>query len=255
MATIYALHDYNVELKKQGAFEIKVEEVEKLNKEGYGIHICVNQFSGARKKDNLTKICYWLADIDGGLKTEQKRLILNLPLKPSIIVETKRGYHCYWRAIDATPKNFVEIQKGLIKRLGADEACKDVTRLLRMPGTYHMKDPEKPFLIKIIYKSDKAYTEKKMLCAYQLPKPTFKPVRIQGSNSDFMDESKWERIFKISRIGEGNRNSTFARYVFWLKDAGLTSFEIDNIINGLNQKLSQPLEQNEIDILLRSKGI
>jgi hypothetical protein len=255
MIKLYAIHDHDPDLKRKGAFEITYQEIQNHNAEGYGIFMTVNDFNGRRKAENLEKINYWLADIDEGTKEEQLSRINSLPLKPTIIVETKKGYHCYWRAINATFENYREIEKGLIQRLNADKACTDVSRLLRFPTSKHMKDPNNPFTIKIIEQNDKAYTEEKMLCAYQLPKPKLRPVKFDGEKKDFLDETKWERIFKLSTFGEGQRNATFARYVFWLKDSNLSDNEISFVINGLNQKISSPLPQYEIDILLKSKGV
>ena len=176
-------------------------------------------------------------------------------LKPSIIVETKKGYHCYWRAINATFENYKEIERGLIKKLNADKACTDVTRLLRFPTSKHMKDKDNPFFIKIIESNDKAYTEEKMLCCYQIPKPKLKPIKFDGEKTEFLNPDNWDRIFKINQLNNGNRNHTLARYTLWMKDVGLQSNEINFIINGLNQRISEPLEQPEIDNLLKSKGV
>ena len=142
MARLFAIHDYDNKLKRKGAFEIKPEEVQELNKQGYGIYMCVNEFNGARKIENLQKINFWIADLDSGTKLDMINRIEELVLQPSIIVETKKGYHCYWKAENATFENYTEIEKGLIKKLNADKACKDVTRLLRFPTSYHMKNPE-----------------------------------------------------------------------------------------------------------------
>ena len=256
MVRIFALHDYDPEFKKKGAFEITYQEIQEHNKQGYGIYIIVNDFEGTRKAENLSKINYWYADIDEGTKEQQMLGIKALPLRPSIIIETKKGYHCYWKVDGiATKENFKDIAKGLIAKLNADKACTDVCRLLRFPTSYHMKDPDNPFFIKIVEKNDKVYTEEKMLCAYQLPKPKLKPLKFDGDKKDFLDETKWERIFKLYQIGNGNRNSTFARYIFWLKDVGLQSNEVNFIINGINKKISEPLEQYELDNILNSKGI
>ena len=256
MVRIFTLHDYDNELKKRGAFEITYQEIKEYNNQGYGIYMTVNDFEGTRKADNLSKINFWYCDMDNGSKESMMLKIKSLALKPSIIVETKKGYHCYWKVEgDATKENFREIVKGLINKLDGDKACIDVCRLLRFPTSYHMKEPDSPFFVKIIEQNNKGYTEEKMLCAYQLPRPKFKPIKFDGEKKDFLDETKWERIFKISQIGNGNRNATFAKYIFWLKDLNLNNTEISYIINGINQKISEPLDQSEINTLLNSKGV
>jgi len=255
MARLYALHDYDENLKRQGAFEIRLEDVQRLNKLGYGIHHLVNNFKGERKATNCIKINYWIADIDDGTKEKMLENINCLPLKPTIVVETKKGFHCYWRAIDATAENYKEIEKGLIKRLNADVHCTDVCRLLRFPTTFHMKDPSTPFKVKVIQFNKQAFYEKEMLCTYKLPqKPRVHACQF-GNKNDFVDEKNWERLFKVSQIVEGGRNAIFAKYVLWLKDLGLPNQQIDFIINGINSRISQPLSQYEINTILHSKGV
>ena len=254
MSKLYALHDNDENLKKQGAFKIQENEVEGLNKLGYGIFQAVNEFNGARKAANCTKVCYWYADLDEGTKEEQKALIEKLPLQPSLVVETKKGFHCYFEAIDATIENFSEIEKGLIKRLNADKHCTDVSRLLRYPYTYHMKNPKEPFLI-TAEATEFKYTESQMLCAYKLPKAKVKPLKIEGGASDFIKPENWERIFKISRIYEGGRNATLVRYALWMIDLKLPSQQICYVVEGLNDLLSKPLPDWEIKQLLKGKGL
>ena len=264
---LFALHDYDDKLKMKGAIDItkpyfdlnnKGDIAARGNKKGYGIFWVVNDFEGARKKENLKKINYWYCDIDEGSKEEQRKRINSLLILPSFVIETYKGYHCYWGVKgDATLENFEKIEARLIELLNGDKHCKDPLRLLRCPGYYHMKTPDQPFLCDFVdgFGSDKGYTEQAMLDWLCHKKEEPKPVRMKktSSNSDFMDETKWDKIFKISDIYKGNRNGTLTRYTFWLKDEGLSSFEIDYIIRGINNKLTDPLPEREINQLLRSK--
>ena len=251
---IYALHDSDSELKKQGAFEIKEEETEKYNNLGYGIFWTLNEYDGRRKAKNITKINYWIADIDNGTKEEQMSKIKELVLKPSMIIESKNGFHCYWKATNATIDNYAKIERGIIQKLNADKACKDPVRLLRMPYFYHKKDINNPFLVEIVEENSKEYTEDKMLFVYEIKKPNKKPINYTGDKECFLDESQWDRLFRINQIKQGERNNTLAKYIFWLKDLGFCS-EISYIINGINQRLYNPLEQWEVDSMLKSKGV
>ncbi|MBR4973035.1 MAG: hypothetical protein IKY45_01060 [Clostridia bacterium] len=266
---IFGLHDYDDELKKKGAIDITrfVKDVKRLddvagrgNKKGYGIFWVLNDFEGARKKENLTKINYWFCDIDNGSKEEQIKRIDGLLIQPSFVVETKNGYHCYWAVEgDASIENFEKIESALIELLDGDTHCKDPLRLLRCPYFYHMKNPKEPFMVTIVkgLGSNKAYTEKQMLDVFCYKKEDTKPLPIPKvyitSKSDFLDENKWEKIFKISNIYKGNRNGTLTRYTFWLKDEGLSSSEIRYVISGINRKLTDPLPERELEQLLRTK--
>lgn len=252
MSRYYVLHDYNKNIKC-GAKNVSKLELPFYNKNGFGCFWTPNDFNGARKAENLVKINFWVADIDDGTKEEQMERINILPLKPSTIVETKKGYHCYWKAEDATLDNYRDIELGLIEKLKADKHCKDVSRLLRCPGYFHMKDPKNPFLVKVIYKDDRSFTEKKMLFCYKLPKVIYKKIDYKGDKKDFLDESKWDRIFKLNTIGEGCRNAEFSRIAFWLKDEGFSHDIVLNTIQRMNQKISRPLDNWEIKTLVNSK--
>ena len=252
---IFCIHDFDPKLKKKGAFEIQKTEIKKYNNIGYGIHHTANLYNGTRQNKNIKKINYWLADLDDGNKVQMLDNIFNLPLLPSVVVETKRGYHCYWRALDADKDNYRKIEEGIISKLNADKACKDPCRLLRYPNTYHLKNPKEPFKITILLQNDKAYTEKKMLCAFERQEAFLKPKINNFNKKDFTDPAKWERIFKIADIGDGNRNAKLVQYLFWLKDEGLTNDEIAYVISGLNNAISEPLEEDELFTILRSKNI
>lgn len=236
-----------------GAKKTPRKELEKFNKVGYGIFWTPNDFNGDRKVENLTKINFWIADIDDGTKEEQMARIQSLMLKPSTIVETKKGYHCYWKAEDATLDNYRDIELGLIKKLNADKHCKDPSRLLRVPGYYHMKDIKNPFMVKVIYSDERSFSEKQMLFCYKLPEPVYKKVEYKGEKEEFLDETKWDKIFKLNTIGEGCRNGEFSRIAFWLRDMGFTRDIVMNTIQRMNQKISRPLPDWEIKVLVNSK--
>lgn len=252
MCRYYILHDSDKSFKG-GAIQTHRRDLEKYNKQGFGVFFTPNDFNGTRKAENLVKINFWVADIDDGSKEEQMERINSLPIKPSTIVETKKGYHCYWKAEDATLDNYRDIELGLIEKLKADKHCKDVSRLLRCPNFYHMKDPKNPFLVKVVYQDDRSFTEKKMLFCYQLPKPVYKKIDYNGDKKDFLDETKWDKIFKLNTIGEGCRNGEFSRIVFWLRDEGFSKEVVMNTIQRMNQKISKPLGDWEIKTIVNSK--
>lgn len=250
----YALHDYDPCLKRQGSIEISLEMAKQYNEHGYGIYWTVNEYVGKRRIQNISRINYWYVDIDDGTKEQQMLRIQQLQFTPSMIIESKNGYHCYWQVEDkCAVEDFKCIERGLVQKLGGDIHCTDPVRLLRVPYFYHQKDPNDKFYVNVVQRSEKQYTTDKMLYVYGVMQQPHKHIARPTSTSDFLDESKWDRIFKISSIVKGNRNAMFARYIFWLKDIGLTD-SAEYIINGLNQRISDPLPQYEIDTLLRTKG-
>ena len=111
--------------------EVKESQCSYYNQKKYGVFMTFNTFEGARRlKENLKEICFWACDIDKGTKEEQFQRIKQLILKPNIIVESKNGFHCYWRAKDGTKENYQKIVKGIIKKLGADESAKGSVKFI-----------------------------------------------------------------------------------------------------------------------------
>ena len=162
MRRIFRIHD-NPEIKS-GAIETPIEQAKDYNQQGFGIFHLVNEFDGPRRAERCVKLCYWYVDMESGDKTHEQRVILeNSPCVPSFVIETKRGFHVYWKCIDATLTNYRHILRDrLIPYFNADPSASDVTRLLRRPGFFHMKDPKDPFYVDYIYANSVAYSEREM---------------------------------------------------------------------------------------------
>jgi hypothetical protein len=153
--------------KPSAPVEITSEDAAFYNtaEQGYGVFHTVNEFEGERRVvENLRALRYWYADLDTGTKEEQLERIAK-HLKPTRIVETRKGFHVYWKAIDATLANWDRIVKrGIVPALEADPRASDPLRLLRAPGYYHHK--QEPFLVRTVAQANVAYHEGQMLEAF-----------------------------------------------------------------------------------------
>ena len=121
-------------------------ELIKLNKDGAGIYVMVNEGDGkGRKKENVKKVRAVFVDLDGA----PLEPVRNARLKPHIIVESSPGkYHAYWFVREIKLSEFKEIQKSLAEKFGGDTKVNDLCRVMRVPGFYHRKG--KPVISKII---------------------------------------------------------------------------------------------------------
>ncbi len=148
--------------------EFTSEEIKNLNKKGAGIYFSVNQFpNGVRKKVECKGVNAWIVEIDDIPLAEQYSRFADSPLPPTFLVESKKSVHAYWLAKEASIENYTKIVKGLIKHFGGDESCKDISRVLRVPGFYHMKDRNTPKLVEITHTAPNlAYTDEQMMGAY-----------------------------------------------------------------------------------------
>lgn len=149
-----------------GPFRINREDAPEWNAKGYGVFQTVNYFVGPRKKINLRGINAWAIEMDEGTKEEQLELIKR-GLRPTMVVETRRGYQVYFAAKDATVETWDAIVRDrLVPFYNADKRAKDLCRILRVPGFLHQKDPANPFLVKKVFEAPVAYTEREMLTFY-----------------------------------------------------------------------------------------
>lgn len=254
----YALHDYDK--SKPGMFLIDPKDAKKWNEKGYGIHWCPQVFKdGVRKTENLERIRYWLADIDNGDKDTMSRRIAQLPLDPTLVVETKRGFHVYWRAKDATAANYPIIEKGIAEFLCADGSLITPTHTLRFPGFLHQKDPKDPFMVRFVFvRKENEYSEKTMLRVFR-PKPKVDPKferTVHSADIDVqvaIDPENWVRYLHTDRIVAGNRNNEFSRIAFHLKQLGADQALILQTLLEINRKDNIGLDYREIEAIVRGK--
>lgn len=191
----------------RGVFPVdSEEEARRWNAEGHGIFLSINTFNGARRIENLVRLNAWAIDMDAGTKDEQRRRIERSPLVPSRIVETKRGFQCYWLAKDARPEHWNAIVLDrLVPHFGADKNARDIARILRMPGYYHLKDPSDPFLVQVVHRCDVRYSERELAMKFE---PAAKretdrrvhqeTVRQHAEHRAVDGDDFWERIYNLN---------------------------------------------------------
>ncbi len=152
---------------KSGVIETPVYECREWNEKGWGIFWCVNDFKSHRRLSELSRINYWYVDLDQGSKEAQWAAIEKSPAIPSMVLETKRGFHIYWEAQDATVENWTRVMKDrLIPFFNADQNAADITRILRAPGFFHMKDPKDPFWVDFAFGKEICFFEREMLTLF-----------------------------------------------------------------------------------------
>lgn len=150
-------------------------------------------------------------DLSGG-KAEALKRLREFALLPSIIVDSGHGHHAYW--LFKEPEQIThadDVQKiesylkALATALGADLHAAELARVLRMPGTFNVKDPAAPLLATIIhFEPERQYnlSDFEFLAFADLAKTTTPKANPPG----------W--IAKaLGGLHEGNRNATFAKIV------------------------------------------
>ena len=105
-----------------------------------------DNMSGARKKvlTKKAKESAFYADVMQ-YKARALDAINALDVQPSVIKDSGGGYHCYWFLRDSVPvtddnrEDIRRIQAGWVDHVGGDSGAKDLSRVLRLAGTYNHK--------------------------------------------------------------------------------------------------------------------
>jgi putative DNA primase/helicase len=121
-----------------------------LQQRGAGVFVTVNPSNGGRKKEDVTGIRCVFRDVDTGTAPD-------LPLAEHMRVETPGGFHSYL-LVNAGAEVLGEwdaVMQRVDAEYGADKKAVDRGRVLRLPGTWHLKDPANPQKIRIANMSER----------------------------------------------------------------------------------------------------
>lgn len=182
--------------------------------------------TSCRSEDNVKSFNALWADYDVGEAGKEEALskIAHLPLPPSIVVETRNGFHVLYRLKgEWTLEDWKKVQARLVDETKTDPACKDAPRLLRVPGSWHCKDMwtgGDPYLVKMIYFSEVRYPRETFLKTYATTTPTTKN---QYGNKEFDDRPRYKtiRVPVPDSLGKGERHGTL------MEEAGRIYAHID----------------------------
>ena len=137
---------------------------------------CLHRMAGAFVTINETNLCgrtasditrarALFADADGPDQVRRCReFIASTGCAPSAIVHTSRDRaHFYWWLADLERDNFKPLQNALARALQSDTAVSDISRVMRLPGTYNFKNPASPHLVRLESVSGKRWTTSEFL--------------------------------------------------------------------------------------------
>lgn len=138
------------------AIERAWSQVLSANNSGCGIFFAVNYLEpkletnpGKKRTKKMVVGCRAIWCEDDEIRTHP-RGESEWPIKPSIVVESSRGkYHYYWLTWTENKEEWEQVQMKLVTDWGSDPNVKDLTRVLRLPGTLHVKaGVENPWMVR-----------------------------------------------------------------------------------------------------------
>ena len=194
----------------------------------------------------------------------------------SMIVDSGRGLHIYWRIEDAPFQalgTWQELEHYLyynLKHLGADLKATDGARVLRLPNT---GNPKSNTLTEVLFVNEELkYSMRDLRTEYLNYKPkkykkatksSTKEVRKKVVSNAFFNSYSlhmeraedlyslcYARNFKVT----GHRNMIIHCYAYWKGLVVKNEEELEEIVNKLNDKFTEPLKHTEIKAVLRAVG-
>lgn len=183
---------------RHGTLAQHASELARLNAEGAGIFVCVNETNLRRRRaEDIVALRALFIDCD-------KPRIRTLALPTSITVATSGDRkHFYWLLEPGEPLDgFREAQQHLARYYGSDPVVCDLPRVMRLPGFFHRK--REPLTVHLI-RADRSLRSSidYIIAAHPLPKK--RVHRIAPSHCDNRPYSDWARTRPIS---PGHRNTT-----------------------------------------------
>lgn len=238
MIQFYRMYDP----EPKGVIPITPTEAFYWNEKKWGIFWALQTFKNGRRIDDLEKVRVWAIDID----FDSPSLVLEAlkkGLPPSGVVRTKRGYHVYWKAIDAKAENYAKIMTDyLVPFYNADQNAKDLARILRVPGFKHWKDPNNPFTVKMVYSQDVSYLEEDIVFFY-------------GSTKDKKQQQKIKHEVKKSIVPYLNKGEDGLFERIWSLDCEEALYRLSGHAAVGGETFSfRRVSNGNLNILVNGKG-
>ena len=152
-----------------GTYEENEYYLQGHNEMGYGVFLTVNETNcRGRKKSDVTKVRAMFCDFDGDDAVALAEAAA-ATLQPSIVVESSPGKrHLYWLVSDMEVAEFEGWMRKLIVRVGSDPSACDLSRVLRIPGYWHLKGD--PVQVKLLECNEwLIYEKQQIIDAFALP--------------------------------------------------------------------------------------
>lgn len=236
-------------------------DLKRNNEMGKGVFFVVNGGGQTDKEVIASGSCQaQFMEIDDYPQEVQIRIINAFPLKPSIIVKTRKSLHTYWLlSEDAEISRFRSIQKKLIDLFQADEVIQNESRVMRLPGFYHNK--EDPFMVEVIeFDPGLKYSQDQIEAAAD--GLSFDALL---ENADLFDTQKNEVLSVCaekktskktttniqsdgSKFENGNRHNLLISQIGRMKNFGLDDSLIKGAILQMNkERFIEPLDEDDLE--------
>lgn len=148
-----------------------------------------------------------------------------LGLPPRAIVDSGHGLQVYWarRTRPSDTGTTEETNRALVQAFGGDDKSTDIARILRLPGTQNLKNPERPLPVQVVYSDTDAFVERATLDGLPRPVKAAPAPAPAAPRPQVTGDTQHERYARtalahecdqMARTGEGGRNEQLNRSAF-----------------------------------------
>ena len=164
---------------------------------GAGVFVTINETDGnGRKAGNITRVrAIWQDDDDGWAG--------DFPLDPHITVESSPGkFQRIWLVQGMAKEQHKRTMETMVSRFGCDKNAKDIARVLRVPGFWHLKG--EPFQVRIVEMSEEdPYPAEELMMAFsvgsQTPAPAPAPAPAPKAEPEPPPEGIHQQVEMLAR--------------------------------------------------------
>lgn len=139
------IHDTNratAAISRRGTLRELWGELCAWNTAGFGVFVCVNHMDGnGREIANVAAIRCQTIDLDNLSAQQNYERATQFNPPPSFAVQSSPGrWHVYWQTQQHKDRDsFTLLQRKLAQHFDGDKKISDPSRVLRLPGFYHLK--------------------------------------------------------------------------------------------------------------------
>jgi hypothetical protein len=218
-----------------------------LQDEGCGVFVTINETDGrGRRVENIRAVRAVFADQD-----EPDGMPDFGDAPPTLVVMSGRGEHYLWAVKPGERlEDFTPAQKGIAAKLGSDPKVSDLARVLRLPGSFHLKsgtprmvelvhcDPSARYAIADVLSGLGAEPVLPTTRRLVAPAPPTDGRRVLGSDARFRAERYLAQIHAVS--GSGGNHATYKAAAAALNNFGLPAETAWSVLKEWNERHAQP---------------
>lgn len=165
-----------------------------------GVFVTINEtdFQG-RRRENVVRVRALWVDADSADQVSQcQKIIHTTGVAPTLVVRSSADRaHYYWCCDDIALEDFSTQQTALIKALRTDSAVKDLPRVMRLPGTLHLKDRPQLVTLDIPNAPPRRWKFRELMTKLGLASKPAQPHQFKDTDSVFTraDADRVRRLF------------------------------------------------------------